>query len=105
MVRGELAVLLPIWSDLCIPLPFQEFQIFGRPGARHPVRIARGVAVARTSGEVDYDGHAESRGQFNGPAADVSMRFRHRGIGMQRVAVTAQRADREAQVVELLPEA
>ena len=62
------------------------------------------VAVARAAAEIHHHRHAQLFGQADGLAADLLVVPGARRIGVQRVAVAAQRADREAVIGELLLE-
>src|SRR5439155_13570702 len=62
------------------------------------------VGIARTARKVDAHRHAQLLRQQDGLAADLLIVFGNLLVGMQRVAVTAQRTDGEAVVGKLLLE-
>ncbi len=74
VIGGKFCVLGPVRNDFLLPLPIQQFQEIGRPGAGHPVGKLGIVAVARTSGEVDDHRNAEFLGQQDGLLVDF-LRF------------------------------
>ena len=104
VVGGEFAVLAPIGSDHFVPLPVEDFEVVGRPGTGDPVGSGRVRGVAGTSGEIDDNGDAELFGQQDRLATDLAVFLGARRVGMQRIAVTAERADRDAVVFQDLLE-
>ncbi len=53
VIAREFGVLGPIRRDFFFPLPFEEVEVIGRPGAGDPVGIFGIVAVAWAAGEID----------------------------------------------------
>ena len=104
MVRRELAMLLPVRSDLASHCHLSRSRYSGGQGQVTQFGYLRFVAVAGTAGEIDHHRHAEPARQFHRLAAHFPMSLRDVAVGMQRVSVAAQRADGEAVVVQLLLE-
>ena len=100
VILGELRVPGPIGRHLLLPLPIQSLQIFGRPRTGDPVRILGVVAIARAAGEIDHHGHAQLFGQAHGLAAGFLESFCEGRVRMQRISMTAQRADGKAAIFE-----
>ena len=73
VVGGELAVLGPVGRDDFVPLPVEDVEIVGRPGAGDPVGRGGFGRVAGAAGEIDDDGDAEFFRQQDGLAADVAV--------------------------------
>ena len=101
VVGGELAVLAPIGRDDFVPLPVEDFEVVGRPGAGDPVGSGRVRRVAGASGEVDDNGDAELFGEQDRFATDLAVFLGARRVGMQGVAVAAQGADGDAVVFQI----
>src|SRR5271169_443009 len=93
VISSELCVVDPIRCDYFAPLPVEDLEVIGRPGAGDPVGSSGRGRIAGASGEVDYHGDAELFGEQDGFAADLPVMLRTGFIRMQRVAVTTQSAD------------
>ena len=102
MVGGELAVLAPVGRDDFVPLPGEDLEIVGRPRTGDPVGCGGLGRVAGAAGEIDDDGDAEFFRQQDGLAADIAVVRGAGRIGMERVAVAAERADGDAAIGEEL---
>jgi hypothetical protein len=98
VVRRELDALAPVGNDLLLPLPGQQLLEVRRPGSRDPVGVLGVVAVARAAREVNHHRHAQFLRQQNRLAIDFAIAFGDLAHRVQRLAVAAQRADREAVV-------
>ena len=104
VIGGEFGLLDPVGRHLGFPLPLQDLQVVRRPGAGDPVGPLGFVAIARAAGKIDDHGNAQFLGQADGFAADVLIVLGALLIGVQRIAVAAQRADGEAVIRQLLLE-
>ena len=102
MIRREARRAAPVRDRLLLPLPLEDLEKLRRPRRGHPVRVRRGLGSTRTSRERDDDRDVHLLREAHGLAEDVVGRLRHRVIGMQRVVVARQRADREPGVREHL---
>ena len=100
VVGGEFPVLAPVGSDDFVPLPVEDLEVVGRPRAGDPVGRGRVRGVAGASGEIDDDGDAELFGEQDRFATDFAVFLGARRVGMQRVAVAAERADADAVVFQ-----
>ncbi len=101
VIFGELRLPGPIGRNFLLPLPCEQLQIFGRPWTRDPVGILGVVAVAGAAGKINHHGHAELLGQAHGLPAGLLKGFRESRVRMQRISVTAQRADGKSAIFEL----
>jgi hypothetical protein len=93
MVGGEFSMLDPVGRHHFVPLPVENLEVVGRPGASDPVRSSRVRRVAGTAGEIHDHRDAEPFGEQDGLAAHFLVEFGAGFIGMQRVAVATERAD------------
>ncbi len=104
VIFGEFGVLDPIRLDFFLPLPREDVEIFRRPRAGHPVRIFRLVGIAGAARKIDHDGHFQLFGKPDGELAGLGVSFGDGFIGMQRIAMRAERADGKSVVGEFLLE-
>jgi hypothetical protein len=102
VIFRELPVLGPVGDYLLFPLPVEHVKILRRPWASNPVRILRVVTIAGAAREVDHHRDPEFRGKLYSPSARVGVALGHRGIRVNRIPMTAQRADCETLIVQLL---
>ncbi len=100
VVGGEFAVLSPVRRYDFVPLPVENIEIVGRPGARDPVGSLRFGRVAGASGKIDNHRYAELFSQLDGLATDFAIVRGAGWVRMQRIAMAAQRADRDAMIGE-----
>ena len=104
VIGGELRVLRPIGRHHFVPLPLENLEIVGRPRAGDPVGPFGVRRIARAAAEIDHHRHAELLRQQDRLPAGFLVVLRALLVGMQRIAVAAQRADAEAVIGQLLLE-
>src|ERR1700722_422684 len=90
---GELRVCDPIRRNHFTPLPVENLEVIGRPGAGDPVGSGGVERIAGAPREVHNHGNAKLLGEQDGLAAHVAVPLRPSFIGMQCVAVRTQGTD------------
>ena len=101
MICSKLGALDPVGRDHLVPLPAEHVGIIGRPRTGDPVGRLCASMVSRATAEVDNDGYTEFFGKEDGLAVDVAVMMGSLRIGMQGIAVAAERADGDVVVLQL----
>ena len=101
VIGSKAGGFLPIGNGLFVPLPFESFEKFRRPGGDDPVGTLGVVAVAGATGKSDDDRNLEFFSKLYGFAKCFIVLASHVAIGMHGIAVAGKSADGEASVANL----